>query len=197
MSGFDYIVVEKEEFGKILLSTGRDGITDLLRYLESTDFFTAPSSTKYHDTEPGGLLHHSLNVYGNLIRLNSIFQGSYPEDTLKIVGLLHDICKANFYKRDFKNVKVEGIWTQQHYISIEDQLPLGHGEKSVILLQRFIKLTDDEIMTIRWHMMAFDDLHCTYAGNLAITAASTKHPLIVLMHIADLSASFLKIRGEV
>jgi len=192
MSVFENIVVVQEEFEHILLSTGRDGIIDLLKYLESTDFFTAPSSTKYHDTEPGGLLNHSMKTYYYLNRLTDLFTGIYPEDTVKIVGLLHDICKANFYKRDFRNVKVEGIWTPQPYISIEDQLPLGHGEKSVILLQRFIKLTDDEIMAIRWHMMAFDDLHCTYAGNpLAITAASTKYPLIVLMHIADLSAFHL------
>jgi hypothetical protein len=126
--------------------------------------------------------------------LNQIFEGNYPEDTLKIVGLLHDICKVNFYKRDFRNVKVEGIWTQQPYISVEDQFPCGHGEKSVIMIQRFIQLTDIEIMAIRWHMMAYDDLHCTYAGNLAITNASTKYPLIVLLHMADLSASFLKMR---
>lgn len=196
MNSYDEIFINKGEFNQLLLSMARPGIGDLLSYLETTDFFTAPSSTKYHDTEPGGLLVHSLNVSRNLKKLNEVFRPSYPDDTLITVGLLHDVCKANFYKRDVKNVKVEGMWTQQSFIAIEDQFPLGHGEKSVILLQRFIKLTDEEIMAIRWHMMAFDDLHCTYAGNKAITAASTKYPLVVLLHIADLSASFLKMQGS-
>lgn len=194
MSQFDGLTIEREDFKNLILSTDRRGICELLGYLDSTDFFIAPSSTKYHDTEVGGLLHHSLNVFRNLIKLNQVFIGDYPEDTLKIVGLLHDLCKVNFYKRDFRNVKIGGVWTQQGYISVEDQMPLGHGEKSVIMIQRFINLTDLEIMAIRWHMMAFDDLHCTYAGNLAITTASTKYPLIVLLHMADLSASFLKVR---
>lgn len=194
MSKMAELSAEADQFQSLLLSIERKGITDLLDYLATTDFYFAPSSTKYHDTEVSGLLHHSMNVYGNLMRLNQIFGGDYPEDTLKIVGLLHDLCKINFYKRDFRNVKVEGIWTQQGYISVEDQLPLGHGEKSVIIIQRFLQLTDMEIFAIRWHMMAYDDLHCTYAGNLAITTASTKYPLIVLLHMADLSASFLKAR---
>ena len=194
MSAMAELSAEADQFQSLLQSIERKGITDLLGYLATTDFYFAPSSTKYHDTEVSGLLHHSMNVYGNLVRLNQIFEGDYPEDTLKIVGLLHDLCKVNFYKRDFRNVKVEGIWTQQAYISVEDQLPLGHGEKSVIIIQRFLQLTDTEIFAIRWHMMAFDDLHCTYAGNLAITTASTKYPLIVLLHMADLSASFLKAR---
>jgi hypothetical protein len=199
MGSMDDLCIEAETFQEILLSTGRPGIDKLLRFLAETDFYTAPSSTKYHDTEPGGLLHHSLNVYGNLVRLNKVFEGDYPDDTLKIVGLLHDVCKADFYKLSFRNVKHEEIqenngWVKEPYITIEDQFPLGHGEKSVIILQRYLALTDLEIMAIRWHMMSFDDLHCTYAGNIAITGASTKYPLIVLTHIADLSASFLKVR---
>lgn len=194
MSYMSELSAEAEQFQEILLSVKRENIDKICKYLATTDFYTAPSSTKYHDTEPGGLMHHSVNVYRNLIQLNDIFEGDYQEDTLKVVGLLHDLCKVNFYKRDFRNVKVEGIWTQQPYISVEDQLPLGHGEKSVIVIQRFIELTDVEIFAIRWHMMAYDDLHCTYAGNLAITTASTKYPLIVLLHMADLSASFLKVR---
>jgi hypothetical protein len=191
---------ECEEFKQLLISTKRDGIQDLLKYLEEkTDFFIAPSSTKYHDARDGGLLHHSLGVYHNLVLLSKTFEGDYPEDSLKIIGLLHDICKANFYKTSFRNVKHEehplgDQWVKEPYIDIDDQFPLGHGEKSTILLLRHIALTDTEIMAIRWHMMAYDDIRCSYAGNLAITNASGKYPIIVLMHIADLSASFLEMR---
>jgi len=192
---------ECEEFKQLLISTKREGIPDLLKYLEEeTDFFIAPSSTKYHDARDGGLLHHSLTVYHNLVTLSRTFAGDYPEESLKIIGLLHDICKANFYKISTRNVKKEmpggfSEWVKEPYIDIDDQFPLGHGEKSTILLLRHISLTDTEIMAIRWHMMAYDDIRCSYAGNLAITNACTKFPVIVLMHIADLSASFLEMRA--
>ena len=191
---------EREEFYQLLKSTGREGMPELMQYLEGeTDFFIAPSSTKYHDARDGGLLHHSLSTYHNLVTLSGTFAGDYPEESLKIIGLLHDICKANFYKISVRNVKKElpggfSEWVKEPYIDIDDQFPLGHGEKSTILLLRHIALTDTEIMAIRWHMMAYDDIRCSYAGNLAITNACTKYPVIVLMHIADLSASFLEMR---
>jgi len=193
-------ITEYEEFKTLLLSTNRPGIDKLLDYLDNeTDFFCAPSSSKYHDAVPGGLLHHSLRVYHNLVTLSQTFVGEYPEDTLKIIGLLHDLCKVNFYTMSIRNKKTKdasgfSIWVEEPYIDIEDQLPLGHGEKSVILAQRYIQLTNTEIMGIRWHMMAFDDLAHSYAGNLAITNAASKHLIIPLMHIADLSASFLEVR---
>lgn len=196
----DIWAIEKGGFQGLLLSVERPGIQDLFGYLdEETDFFIAPSSTKYHDARDGGLLHHSLMVYENLIRLNNVFEGNYNQDTLKIVGLLHDICKANFYKISLRNVKRDlpggfSEWVKESYIDIDDQFPLGHGEKSVILAQRYIQLNNEEIMAIRWHMMCCDDLHHSYAGNIAITGASSKYPLVVLTHIADLSASFLEVR---
>jgi hypothetical protein len=201
---------ECEEFKALLISTKREGIEDLLKYLEeSTDFYIAPSSTKYHDANAGGLLHHSLNVYHNLVALSKTFSEDYPEDALIIIGLLHDLCKTNFYKLTKKQLPRKDdkgdlvytdygakIWDDTLVYEIDDKLPLGHGEKSVILLQRHIKLTDTEIMGIRWHMMAYDDVKNSYAGNLAITNASDKFRIIPLMHIADLAASFLEMRKE-
>ena len=191
---------EFEEFKGVLSSVKRDGIPELLTYLEKeTDFFVAPSSTKYHDAVPGGLLHHSLRVYHNLVILSKTFSEDYPAESLIIIGLLHDLCKTNFYTTSTRNVKKElpgGFfeWVKEPYIDIDDKFPLGHGEKSVIILQRYVKLTDLEIMGIRWHMMAYDDVRNSYAGNLAITNASDKYRIIPLMHIADLSASFLEVR---
>ncbi|HOX36302.1 MAG TPA: hypothetical protein PLO06_11460 [Methanoregulaceae archaeon] len=199
----DVWTAECEEFKQLLLSTGREGIQGLLDYLEKeTDFLIAPSSTKYHDARDGGLLHHSLQTYHNLVTLYQTFNLDIPADSLVIIGLLHDVCKANFYKTSTRNVKKElpggfSEWVKEPYIDIEDQFPLGHGEKSTILLQRKIQLTDTEIMAIRWHMMAYDDIRCSYAGNLAITNACSKFPIIVLTHIADLSASFLEVRVPV
>jgi hypothetical protein len=188
---------ERTEFEELLRLTEREDLRDLLHYIEAeTDFFIAPSSSKYHDARAGGLLHHSLGVYHNLVAFSKTFVVDVPADSLIIIGLLHDLCKANFYKTSTRNKKDEktGTWYQEPFIDIDDQFPLGHGEKSAILLLRYIQLTDQEIMAIRWHMMAYDDIRCSYAGNLAITNACAKFPIIVLTHMADLSASFLEMR---
>ena len=201
---------EFDQFKALLSSVKRDGIPELLAYLtDKTDFFIAPSSTKYHDAVEGGLLHHSLEVYHNLIELSKIFKTDLPQDSLTLIALLHDVCKTNFYRLEKKQLprkKENGdiaydefnrkIWDETLVWTIDDQFPLGHGEKSVIIVQRFIKLTDEEIMAIRWHMMAYDDVKGSYAGNLAITNASEKYRIIPLFHMADLAASFLERREQ-
>jgi hypothetical protein len=203
---------EREEFYQIMKSTGREGVPELLQYLTNeTDFFIAPSSTKYHDAREGGLLHHSLKVYYNLIELSKIYVNDIPDDgsSLAIIALLHDLCKVNIYKLTKKQLPrkdADGnliynefggkIWDTTMAYEFDDHLPLGHGEKSVIMLQRYIRLTDTEIFAIRWHMMAYDDSRNSYAGNLAITTASDKFRIIPLMHSADLLASFLELKQQ-
>ena len=177
----------------LLRSTNRKGIDDLIKYLTiGTDFFTAPASSKNHGVYEGGLLRHSLEVYDNLLKINQIFTVVCSPDTGIIISLLHDLCKANFYKPDTRNVKnADGTWSQVPYYSIDDKIPLGHGEKSVILTQRFISLSVEEIMAIRWHMGGFDDASRSYSGGFALTAAMDKYPIITALHIADLSATRL------
>ena len=194
-------------FKTLLLETKRPGVPELIAWLESTDFFVAPGSTHFHNAELGGLLQHSLQVYQNLQVLNRLFEGDYPEESLRIIALLHDICKANFYQLSKKSLprrKADGDldldpygkkqWDEQLVYEVQDREPLGHGEKSVMLIQRHLRLTDLEMYAIRWHMMSYDDLHYSYAGNVAITAASAKYPIIPLVHMADMSASFLALR---
>jgi hypothetical protein len=201
---------EREEFCALLTATGREGMPALLQHLiEETDFLIAPSSTKYHDACAGGLLHHSVKVYHNLVALAQMFEIEIPEgSSLAIIALLHDLCKTNIYKQERKSLprrdEVTGelvlddwgkkIWDEQIVYTVDDQMPLGHGEKSVIMIQRYIPLTDTEIFAIRWHMMAYDDSRNSYAGNLAITNASDKYRIIPLFHMADLGASFLELR---
>ena len=97
----------KEEFLKILRTVDREGIEDLIKFMESTDFFTAPASTRFHGNYAGGLVEHSMKVYEILVEKvkNSSKKIEVSDDTLKIVALLHDICKANFYKIDYRNAK--------------------------------------------------------------------------------------------
>lgn len=188
----------KQQFLKRLAKVDRKGMTELLDHIENnTDFFTAPASSKYHGAKAGGLVEHSLVVYYRLQEIvdrdreanGSVFDDT-PADSVAIAALLHDYCKANFYKVDYRNAKNEkSVWEKVPYYVIEDKDPLGHGEKSVILLQNFIKLTDEEMYAIRWHMGGFDD---SAKGGFcpALSAAMNKYPLVTALHMADLAASY-------
>lgn len=183
---------QHQKFKNLLLQTGRIGMEGLLKYIGSTDFYTAPASTHFHGAHEGGLLEHSLEVYENLKKMQDTYRANENNDSMIIAALLHDICKVNFYKLDFRNAKNEiGVWEKVPYYTIDDQMPLGHGEKSVMILQRFIRLTPDEIYAIRWHMGGFDDTARSYGGGQALSGAMSKCKLLVLLCMADLAANYI------
>lgn len=155
----------------------------MLEYIEKTDFFTAPASTKYHGACAGGLTEHSLNVFGRMVK----HEGKYPLETIAIVSLLHDLCKADFYATDYRNVKQpDGSWNKEPYYTINDKLPIGnHGEKSVFIIQRFMPLSAEEVAAIRYHMGAFQEGDAKNIGKVF-----EKYPLAMLLHIADLEATY-------
>lgn len=138
-----------QEFESLLLSTHREGIDKLIAYLKlKTDFFSAPASTRFHSSCPGGLLQHSMNVY-KMLKAKSqteTWKSTLSrEDTIIIVSLLHDICKANFYSVEMRNRKNEdGVWEKYPFYIIDDKNPYGHGEKSVMMIMEFMKLTAEE-----------------------------------------------------
>lgn len=175
----------KNKFIELLRSTNRAGIEDLINFLEKTDFFTAPASIKFHNSFEGGLLTHSLNVYTALKKLVGT---EWSEDTIIIVSLLHDICKINMYKVDYRNKKDEtGTWVKEPYYTIDDSMPLGHGEKSVMLISEFIKLTKEELYAIRWHMGGFEPKE----NHSYLAKAYEKYPLAVYTHMADLMSTYI------
>lgn len=166
----------------------RQGSEELLSWIEKTDFFTAPASSKFHNAFEGGLAEHSLNVYNAMI---DRYNGGKPDESMAIAALLHDLCKAEFYKVSQRNVKNEatGQWERVNYYVIEDKFPFGHGEKSVFLIERFMRLKVEEAIAIRWHMGGFDD--AARGGSFAINGAFEKYPLAVKLHIADIEATYL------
>ena len=179
----------KEEFIELLKSTKREGIDDIINFLERTDFFKAPASTRFHGNHEGGLLEHSMKVYEILKYKvkNSVMEVNAQDDTLIIVALLHDICKANYYKVDYRNAKNErGEWEKVPYYTVDDTIPYGHGEKSVMMITEYMKLTSEEKYCIRWHM-GFTEPKELYG---TISAAYKKYPLALLMHEADLEATY-------
>ena len=169
----------------------REGADRLLEWLQTTDFFTAPASTRYHCACPAGLVMHSINVYEVMMEKHFDPEADSAE-SFALCALLHDVCKAQFYKVSSRNVKNErtGQWEKVPYYVIEDAFPYGHGEKSVFLIERFVRLRPAEATAIRWHMGGFDD--AARGGNFSISVAYDKYPIAVKLHLADLEATYLR-----
>ena len=181
----------------------RPGMDQLMRYIRTSDFYTAPASTKYHLCTEGGLLQHSMNVLdarcGVLhpveaegggtaweYRIAGTTVASFPDDTITLVALLHDLCKTYFYSTSTRNVKNDkGKWEKVPFYTVDDKMPLGHGSKSAMLIKSYIQLTTPEMYAVWWHM-GFTDSPDTYA----LTAALTKYPLIWALHTADMMGSY-------
>ncbi len=185
----------KEEFLEIYKNNiTREGADKLLEYLlsDKSDFFTAPASTRFHGAYEEGLLEHSLNVYHCLKdylsreRAKNVYGMNYSEETIAIAALLHDICKVNFYKVDYRNAKNDkGQWEKVPYYAIDDKLPYGHGEKSVYIITGFMRLSREEAFAIRYHMgfSANDDPN-------QVGKSFEMFPLAFALSVADMEASY-------
>ena len=170
----------------------REGADKLKEYLIKSDFFTAPASTRYHCAYEGGLAEHSLNTYKRLVRNMQAEYGDeweqhFSRECIAICGLLHDVCKIEYYKTDTKNVKVDGAWQTVPYFRREEKLPYGHGEKSVYIINGFLRLDRTEALAINWHMGGFD---ARLTGG-TVSEAFSLSPLIPLLHVSDLQATFI------
>ncbi len=189
------IVSNKDKFIEIFeKNIKRAGADKLLAWLcsDSSDFFTAPSSTRYHGSYEGGLVEHSLNVYECLKdylsrpRTKELYGMDYSEESIAIAALLHDICKVNFYGVDYRNAKnAQGVWERVPYYTVHDELPYGHGEKSVYIVSGFMRLSREEAFAIRYHM--------GFSGNEdkgIVGQALEKFPLALALNVADMEAAY-------
>ena len=201
MEGLTQRVIEenKEEIIRLLRLTGRDGIEKLISYLGKCDYFDAPASTKYHLSCVGGLAQHSLNVYRNMMRLYygddwetlkeyTTRDEEVDHENIIIVALLHDLCKVDFYKMSSRNVKENGTWKEVQVYEIDEGMPImGHGSKSVIVAQQFIRLYFPEIQAISFHMGNQDD-DKTYSKTVSNVFCAVQ--LALYVHLADIKATF-------
>lgn len=180
---------EKHKFLESYKHIKREGAEDMMKWLEKSDFFTAPASTRFHGSNPGGLVAHSNNVCKRLIGEMSKITSNV--ESVVLVSLLHDVCKANYYKSGTRNVKnpETGVWEAVPSYSVEDKFPMGHGEKSVFIINQFMKLTVEESLAIRWHMGGFDD--AVKGGSYSMGNAYEMYPLALLLHVADMKATYL------
>lgn len=185
----------KDEFIQIYQqNVSRPGADKLLNYLcsETCDFFTAPSSTRFHGSYEGGLVEHSINVYHCLKdylereRVKQQYNINCSDETIAVVSLLHDLCKINFYSVDFRNAKnADGVWEKVPYYTINDTLPYGHGEKSVYIISGFMRLSREEAFAIRYHM-GFSGIE----DKNSIGKAFEMFPLAFAVSVADMEATY-------
>ena len=191
---------KKDLFESLLRSVNREGMENVIAFLNNTDFYTAPSSASYHSNYPGGLLDHSLIVYSTAMRYRSSvlemmpeLEAKLPEESVIVATLLHDLCKTCFYKSTTKWKKdANNQWMQYPGYEIEDTFPIGHGEKSVIMLQNFgLKLTADEMLAIRYHMGSWDGAMLTNDVKFSYQTAMNMCPLMTIVQNADSTSSLL------
>lgn len=186
---------KKEEFLELYRThITREGADKLLEYLcsKTSDFFTAPASQRFHGSYEGGLVEHSVNTYHCLDaylardRVRDLYGMRYEQESVAIVALLHDVCKLNCYKPGFRNVKDEnGVWQRVPSYDYEDKLPYGHGEKSVYIVNGFIRLTREEAFAIRYHM-GFSGIE----DKRNIGEAFERFPLAFALNVADMEATY-------
>ncbi len=190
----------KNEFLELLRSTGRD-VEDMIEELESNGFMEAPASAGHHLNVAGGLVEHSLNtcksalaIWEGMKTLNPSLEKSTPKDSVIIAALLHDVCKSDVYFRTVKQKKnkATGTWEESEGYKVSyKNFPMGHGEKSVIMILPFLELTDAEMLAIRWHMGAWSIDKSNYEEVRNYDTACKLNPLVPIIHAADMLSSHL------
>ena len=182
-----------QEYKNYFAYIQRPGAKSLLDWIESNGFFSAPASKRHHGSFPGGLALHSANVFKRLLHINADEEKrqkspQYDLETIAICGLLHDLCKIDAYR----NIPVPKGTAEQYEVT--RNFPAGHGEKSVILILQFMKLTQEEILAIRWHMGQYD--FYARGGGYDLDNAFHQCKLAVMLHIADMMATHFDEREE-
>lgn len=178
----------KNMFVSLCKSANREGMDELLDWLEKNGFYDCPASSRFHGAYKGGLLEHSLNVYNELLRLVDAYpEFEFAPDSLIVVALFHDLCKVNMYTTEKRNRKNEaGQWESYDAYVINEKFCFGgHGSKSVYLTQHFISLSPEEATAINCHMSCWD-------GNKDVGRAFEQFPLAWLLHVADESATYIR-----
>ena len=170
------------------ISSERKGIEPLVAWLEKGDFFFAPLTANQRGAYKGGLLEHSLNVYMAYMMLFA--QDNDPFSSVVLITLLHKLCRCGYFKLEQRTqLNEKGKWEKVPTYVVEDKFPLGGGEKSIYLIERFVRLKPEEAIAIRWHMGGFDA--AAQNSSETISTAFDKYPLAAKLHAAYMYAAHI------
>ncbi len=179
-----------QEFAKLT----RAGAPAVWAYICQTDFKTAPASTKFHLCYKGGLAEHTINVLRYIRQIQSLLHvPDVDDESITLTALLHDVCKVNYYEEgeewDKEHKEKYNQWIKKKVWKVHDQIPLGHGEKSVMMVAPFISLTVGEMAAIRWHMHWSDPgVHFFYPSGAPMKESMDRFPLLKLLILGDQAA---------
>lgn len=157
----------------------RKGINELSAYLEKHGFFSAPASTKYHLCFEGGLLLHSINVTKLALKLKEILLPDASEQSIILCGLFHDVHKVTDGFGNATYLKNEGNdKDKQPYLWNKQQMNFSGAQKSLLIISKFVDLTQDEMQAIAYHdgpfVPSWEDIK------------NDPYPLTLLLHFADM-----------
>jgi len=167
------IVIEK------LQEVKRKGMSNLIVFLVGHDYFSAPASSKYHLSEVGGLVEHSINVYNQFHNRNKDCKLNIPQESVIIAGLLHDVCKCKLYNKTEDGYKVNKKISK-----------LGHADLSLAIIEKFITLTPLEKALIKYHMGIFGATgkYAEYTPE-ELMKATIKFPAVQIFASCDMEAT--------
>lgn len=169
------MTTEKTRFEGLLRSTGREGVENVLAWLEKEGFYESPASTKFHESFTGGLLIHSLKVCEIAKKLKTDILEQIPDDSVILCSLLHDVCKIGLYHK-----KADGT-----FYRARRTLGKGHGTLSVCRLEeQGLLLLEEEKRAIRWHMGAYTQDYGKDEWPSDVHEVM-KNPLARIIHKAD------------
>lgn len=174
----------KEKFDGLLLGTGRTGMDDLIQHLEEAGFYTSTCSGGNHLAKESGLLEHSINVCEVACQMRTVIAPEMPIESVIIASLLHDIGKAGFNGKPgyVDNVLKSGkISTAKPYATNKDLVSIPHQDLSLLIASKYIVLSEDEMVAIKYHNGLYTSDGRDIKGN--------ETPLMLLVHSADMWAS--------
>lgn len=159
-----------------------------LDWLRTTDFYTCPASTNYHDNFVGGLVLHTVKVAIKCMELCKIPTFGTKVDFAKAIRacLVHDWCKIGLYESFNRNVKDEATDSWDTVASYKYKknrsVCLGHGASSMFIASKFFKLSYEEALAIRWHM---GEYNVADSEMPEFSQACRQYPMVYLLQFAD------------
>lgn len=189
-----------EKFKAIMEKVERKGIDRLSTWLiDESDYFTCPASPSHHNNYEGGLFDHCVNVTEFALSVNNYVvkrhqQEAISQKSIIIVCMFHDLCKVGTYEKGEKWGKDErNKWQKYPCYVYKGNVPLGHGEKSLYITGKFLELTDDEALAIRWHMGFIEPgVHFGYPAGMQFNDAMDVSNLTRLVQVADLASGMVE-----